>query len=47
MDPATITALVLAVIAMIGSSWSQVKHCKSGCCEIEKVAKIEESKPEK
>ena len=38
IDPGSVTAIILSALAMIGAGWSQVKHCKSGCCEIDKNA---------
>ena len=36
MDPASLTAVIMAALSLIGAGWSQIEHCRSGCCEIDK-----------
>lgn len=36
LDAVSLTTIIMAALALIGSAWSQVKHCKSGCCECDK-----------
>lgn len=38
LDGASLSAIIMAGLALLSAGWGQVKHCKSGCCEIDKEA---------
>ena len=36
LDAVSLTTIIMAALSIIGVSLQQIKHCKSGCCEIDK-----------
>lgn len=44
LDAASLTAIIMAALSIVGVTLQQTKHCKSGCCEISKEAEIKNTK---
>lgn len=43
LDAASLTAIIMAALSIVGVTLQQTKHCKSACCELDKNA-IEKTK---
>lgn len=41
LDAASLTAIIMAALSIVGVTLQQTKHCKSGCCEISKEIESE------